>query len=349
MQFTDQVQSVTREKVIPKVYDITLTGNVGALIFFGNAKPWSSGFRMDVPLKFAKSTEGGVVGIADVLSTERQTNRVKMQFQPRAITKPVVIADFEESLNQGDERVLDLIATETESMSHDLADDFADEFFTGTGSGDRWDSVDNAADDATNYATYGTLARATYAGLNGYYAASIGALALADFSAAYNDVQVGAEKPSHIITTPAVWTAYEGLLQPTVRAGYQINGYPQVTRTGVVPSQQALRGDIGFSAIWYRGTPVISDEKCTTQRAYFVNDRNFAFYGIKLRGYETVSFKTSNVDSPGLNEVPNGLGFNWTGFRKPTNQLAQVGHLVLGGNFISTNPRLTGQLRGITG
>jgi len=113
-----------------------------------NAKPWKSGYRYDVPIKYAKSTKGGVVGIADKLDTERSTTRTKMQFEPKMITKPVVIADIEETLNQGDEAVLDLLTTEFDSIAQDLIIDLAAELYAGTGTGDRWDSLANAADDA---------------------------------------------------------------------------------------------------------------------------------------------------------------------------------------------------------
>ena len=38
-----------------------------------------------------------------------------------------------------------------------------------------------------------------------------------------------------------------------------------------------------------------------------------------------------------------GLGFHWTGWVKPVNQLAYVGRVVLAGEFWSKNPRRHGR------
>lgn len=148
MKFTDAVKTVTREAIIPKVFDTSLTGNPGVLRTLGNAKSWSSGFRYDVIVKYQKSTAGGIVGVGGELDTSRKETRVKLQFEPQRIHKPIVIDDIEETLNQGDEQVIELLAVEADSIAQDLKDDLATYLYTGTGaSGTSFDSLYNAADD----------------------------------------------------------------------------------------------------------------------------------------------------------------------------------------------------------
>lgn len=350
MQFSETVTSITREVIVKKVYDTVLSGNVGLLRLLGNAKLWRSGFRYDVPIKYQKSTAGGIVPVGGTLDTSRTSTRTKMQFEPQRIHKPVVIDDIEAAVNQGDERVLELLATEMDSLAQDLADDLGAYLYAGTGAGSgasSFDSLLNAADDTTNFGTYGSLSRTTYTTLKGYYAASIGTLALSDLATAYNSVMVGSANPTLILTTPSVWTAYESLLQPTVRAGYQMTGYPQVTRTGILSSQNGLKGDIGFDSVWYRGTPMVQDEKCTSQKLFFVNENYFNFVGLDLPGYQKFNTSENNVD--GAQAIPIPRGFNWSGMLKSTNQPAEVGHLYYVGNFIATDPRKAGQLTGVTG
>lgn len=350
MQFSDTIKTVTREAIVPSVSDTILKGNVGLLRTLGNAKSWRSGYRLDQPVKFQKSTSGGIVTVGGTLDTSRQVTRVKMQFEPQRIHKPVVVDDIELAVNEGDERVLDLLATEMDSLAQDLTDDLGGYLYTGTSAtGLSFDSLLNSADDATNFSTYGALARATYTSLKGYYAASVGQLALSDFATAFNNITFGAEKATLLLTTQSIWTGYEALLQPTVRAGYQMSGYPQVSRTGVVAGQQALRGDIGFDALWYRGTPVVWDQKCTAQRAFVVNEAHFNFYGIDLParlGYE--KFNTSDKNVKGPQALPIPKGFNWSGLIRSQNQPAQVGHLYFVGNFVNDNPRTSGQMTDIT-
>jgi hypothetical protein len=348
MTFTDTVKTITREQIVPKVFDTVLNGNVGLLRLLGNARAWGSGYRLDVPIKFQKSTVGGLVGLGGTLDTSRSNTRVKMQFEPKRRHKPVVVDDIEVQLNKGDEQVLMLLATEMDSVAMDLLNEAGTDFYEGTGgSGDQFDSILNSSDDSTNFATYGSLARSTYTTIKGYLATSIGTLALSDLSTFHSNIKIGAAKPSLILADTISWTAYEGLLQPTVRAGYEANGFPQVTRTGEVPSQRALQGELGFDAIWYRGTPVVEDEKVTSGYMFGLNERQFQFHGIDIDEYEKVNISDANIDGPQSFPVPRG--FNWTGLLRSQSQPAEVGHLYIIGNFVSKDPRRTGNLQGITG
>lgn len=351
MKFSNTVTTITREVIVKGVSDTVLKGNVGLMRILGNAASWKSGFRLDVPIKYQKSTAGGIVTVGGSLDTSRKVTRVKMQFEPQRLHKPVVIDDMELAVNEGDERVLELLATEMDSISQDLADDLGGYLYTGTSAtGLSFDSILNAADDSTNFATYGAQARATFTTLKGSYTASVGAIAISDLATTYNAVEIGAESPSLIITTPSIWTGYEALLQPTVRAGYQTGGYPQVTRTGTVPSQTILSGgDIGFTSVWYRGTSMVKDEKCTAQKVFFVNENHFRFYGIDLPsrlGYEKFNTSDKNVKGPQAMPIPRG--FNWSGLIRGVDIPAQVGHLYYIGNFVSDDPRRQGQLTDVT-
>jgi len=349
MEFSGTVTTLTREVIMKKVWDTVLEGNVGLMRLLGNAKPWRSGYRFDTVAKYQKSTVGGLVPVGGTLDTTRVNTRIKLQFEPQRIHKPVVVDDIEETLNQGDQKILDLVATESDSIAQDLGDDLGDYLYTGTGAASgasSFDSILNAADDSTNFANYGAQARGTYTTLKGYYVASVASLALADMSTAYDAVKVGSKRPSMILTNPSIWTDYEGLLQPTVRAGYQMGGYPQVTRTGVVSSRNGLRGDIGFDAVWYRGTPVVADEKCTSGKMFMVNEETFFFAAIDLKGYKKFNTSESNVAGPQAMPVPRG--FNWSGMMRSTTVPGQVGHLYYVGNFVSPDPRRQGQMTGIT-
>jgi hypothetical protein len=346
MQFPETVTTVTREMIVPKVSDTVLEGNVGLLRTLGNSESWRSGYEIDIPVKYQKSTSGGIVPVGGNLDTSRTSTRVKMAFQPQRIHKPIVIDDIEIAVNKGDERVLELLAVEMDSIAQDLTDDLGSYLYTGTGaSGLSFDSLLNAGDDATNFGTYGSLSRTTYTTLKGYYAATIGALALSDLATAVNHTTFGSDKPTLMLTTQSIWSGYEALLQPTVKAGYQATGFPQVTRTGQVSSRAALGGDIGFDTLFYRGIPVVQDQKCTAQKLFTLSERHFKFFGMDL-GYEKFNTGEKNVDGPQALPIPKG--FNYSGLIRGVDMPAQVGHLYYVGNFISDNPRFIGQMTGIT-
>lgn len=346
MTFNEAVTSVTRSYIVPKAYDTVTRGSPVLMKLLQTAKKWKTGVKYEVIIKYQDSTNGGNTGIADRLDTDRQNTRTKMEFTPKMAYKPVVVADIETTLNQGDEQVIDLLETEFDSQAQSLMMLMAQNLWTGTGSGNNWDSLYNAADDATNFASYGGLARATYTTIKGYYLAATGAVTLAKLATAYDAVQIGTDTPDIIATTKTLWTTYESLLTPTVRAGYTQSGYPKTNSFGMVPATQALAGQQGFDTLFFRGTPVVKDEQIPSGKIFMVNTNFFGFKGINVKGLKQVNFKKTNDGVPtGVpGRIPSTLGFNFRDMMSPVDQLAEVGQLIYAGNFICENPRLQGQM-----
>lgn len=350
MIFSEAVTSVTRTYIVPKVYDTISKGSPVLMKLLQNAKSWKSGVSYEVIIKYQDTTNGGNTGIADKLDTDRQNVRTKMTFQPKMAYKPVVIANIEQTLNQGDEQVVDLLEAEFDSQAQSLMQVMASNLYTGTGSGNNWDSIYNAADDGTNFPTYGGLSRTTYPSIRGYYLAAAGSLTLAKMATAYDAVTVGMDTPDIIATTKALWSTYESLLTPTVRAGYTQNGYPKMNAFGMLPRAEGLAGQQGFDVLFFRGTPIVKDEQVPSGKMFFINTNYFGFKGINVAGLKQVNFKKLSDGVPlGVpGRVPSTRGFNFRDMMSPVDQLAEVGHLIYAGNFISENPRLQGQMTGLS-
>jgi len=350
MTFSEAVTSVTRSYIVPKVYDTISKGSPVLMKLLQNAKSWKTGVDYKVIIKYQDSTNGGNTGIADRLDTDRQNVRTTMTFAPKMAYKPIVIANIEQTLNQGDEQVIDLLEAEFDSQAQSLMQVMATNLWTGTGVGNSWDSIYNAADDSTNFANYGGLSRTTYITLKGYYLAAAGALTLAKMATAYDAVQIGNDTPDIIATTKALWSTYESLLQPTVRAGYTQNGYPKMNAFGMVSGTSAMAGQAGFDVLFFRGTPVVKDEQIPSGKMFFINTNYFGFKGINISGLKQVNFKKSNDGVPAgvVGRIPSTRGFNFRDMMSPVDQLAEIGHIIYAGNFISENPRLQGQMVGLS-
>jgi hypothetical protein len=353
MIFSSAVTTVTRTYIVPKVYDTITKGSPGLMYFLQNAKPWRTGTLYQVIFQYVDTTNGGVTGIADRLDTDRQNTRVQGSFEVKQAYKPVVVANIEQVLNQGDERILDLFATEFDTQAKSLTNVMAAQLYTGTGVGNQFDSIANAADDGTNYPTYASLSRTTYPTLDGYYLAAAGSLTLSKLATAYNAVEIGMDKPQMIMTTKSIWSTYESLLMPTVRAGYSTSGFPMMNAFGMVPTSQALQGTQGFEVIFFRGTPIVKDEQIPSGKLFLINTNYFGFKGVDLSSVEeveTLNFKNTSDGTPlGVpGRIPSTRGFNFRIMKQPVDQLAQVGYLLYAGNFISENPRLQGQMTGVS-
>ena len=350
MTFSEAVTSVTRSYIVPKVYDTISKGSPVLMKLLQNAKPWKTGVTYDVIIKYQDTTNGGNTGIADRLDTDRQNVRTTMSFAPKMAYKPIVVANIETTLNQGDEQVVDLLEAEFDSQAQSLMQVMATNLYTGTGVGNSWDSIYNAADDSTNFASYGGKSRTTYTSIKGYYLAAAGALTLAKMATAYDSVSIGNDTPDIIATTKALWSTYESLLQPTVRAGYTQNGYPKMNAFGMLPRTEGMAGQAGFDVLFFRGTPVVKDEQVPSGKMFFINTNYFGFKGINVSGLKQVNFKKSNDGVPlGVpGRIPSTRGFNFRDLMSPVDQLAEVGHIIYAGNFISENPRLQGQMVGLS-
>lgn len=78
------------------------------------------------------------------------------------------------------------------------------------------------------------------------------------------------------------------------------------------------------------------------------NEDYIDFYALPLALTEPVNFKSQDVKGNDYSSVK-GLGFSWSNWIKPSNQAAVVGHIYLGGELVTSGPRFSGRLTGITG
>ena len=159
----NRVLTTTQSKILPKVVDTILNGNVFATRMLSKASKWN-GERMKFPVKYAKNTTGSSFAGFDGLSVAATDNRVNLEFVPKFYQMTVALPLDEISVNATEEKVMDLVKLESASTAQDMADDIGTLFYsTGTGNGSKdFLGLEAIVDDGTNAATYGTLARATY-------------------------------------------------------------------------------------------------------------------------------------------------------------------------------------------
>ena len=352
MIFNSAVTTTTREYILPKVYDQVTTGTPGLMTFLQkqNLRQWTTGTSYKFAIKYQDTTNGGNMGIADKLDTDRQNVRVQANFNLKAAYKPVVVAIAEQTVNMGDEQIVDLLDTEFDSQAQSLMNVLAQNLYTGNGTGNEWDSLANAAADSTLFATYGDLSRSTYSAWSGYYLASAGSITLAKLATGFDAVTIGVDTPDLCLTTKAIWSTYESLLTPYVRGNYTTSGYPRMNAWGGVPTKSGSGSDQGFVYLSFRGTGIAKDEQVPSGKLFIVNTKGFGYVGFN---YQDDSIMTANFKQTS-DAVPSGVpgnvkstrGFQFRKMMTPVDQLTKVGFLIYAGNFIAVEPRLQGQMSG---
>jgi len=348
MTFDEVVNTVTQDEIVPNIVDTVLGSNVLTLRLMSNPKPWS-GEKMKFNVKIAKSTTGGSFDGYDTFDTNRTNNRRQMEFGPKGYYQSVTLSNLEKAVNATPAKVIDLVSAEMDSAQQDMTDGIGTLFYAdGTGNSNKdFTGLAAAVDDGTTVATYGGLSRSTYSTLQSDVTATLGNLTLSAMATSYDAATTGSDRPSIIVTTEVIWGYYEQLLQPTVVANYQAGGFAQVTKQGSRQNRGALQGEIGFDALWYRGTPMVKDEKCTSGAMWFLNEKYLDWYS--LPHPDNVMHSDGGTIQGVYSEDEKPPVISWTGFKKPTNQDAVIGQFIAYGELINRNPNRSSQIQGITG
>lgn len=339
--FSQRVQTTTNIKFLPKVVDTILNSNVFAQRVIRAAKSWKTdgGRKLRVPIKVSKNTTFQSFRGFDTFSTSPTDNRQYMEFDPAFMQITSALPADEISVNMTDGQVLGLIALTLESDVQDMADSIGDIMYgDGTGNNSK-DPLGLAAivNDGSVISTIGGLDRTVYTTLKSTVTASGGTLTLAKMDTMWNAVTSGQQKPTIIITTEAIFSLYEQLLRPQERI------YKDVSMI------KGLKMGTGATGLSYKGIEVVADEKCPAGYMYFLNENYLDWYALPMSKEfgEAVSYKTQIEGND--YKAPLGLGFTWSGWIKPSNAAAIVGHIFFGGQLVCTNPKRQGVLTGISG
>lgn len=328
--FGDFIDTVTHDRIIPKVTDNILAGNVLLMRWLGENKPataWgkTSGSELKIPIKYQASTSGGWYAGFDTFTTSQMNTRTMATFTPKQLYWSIPLSGIQVGVNTGTEKILDLLATEMNSVSDDMADSLGTGLYSdGTGtSSKQLTGLDAAVDDGTT-ATYAGLSRTTYTTWVSNADTSSNAISRAELAASFDAAMIGSDSPTIGVTTPAIWGTIEGLAMGTISFNNPMPGlgreYGTVNRAGVTRGQG---GELGFTALFFRGVPIIADEKCTSGRFYWLNEKH-----IGLTTWPYPNF-------PGYVSKPNYNGFCFTGLKVPTNQDASVGQLLFYGQLVT--------------
>jgi len=198
-----------------------------------------------------------------------------------------------------------------------MKDRFGDDMYT-IQTGAKINSLVDMCDDGTNVTgNYGAIDMGDYSWWQGQYNGTGGALSLSMLATEYDLCKSGSDKPTLMPTTETIWSAYEGLLQPQVRYNFNTQGYPKI--------------DGGFTALYFRDTPMIADEKCTSGYLYFLNEKY-----INLIYMSHPDFPTDK------------MGFAVSPMRVPTDQDGKVAYIFWYGNLICVKPKRQGVIRSVS-
>jgi len=325
------VTSVTKQRFFPKVVDNIYEGNVLFSRLRGQARPWGSGYKLVIPTTVKDRSSLGSYSGFDTFVTAQEDVRQQFSIDPSQYYANVTVSGIQKALNKGNEAIVDLMAAEFSDVARALSENMGEDLYLdGTGNANKdIAGLQYHVDDATTAVTYQNLSRNTYTNLRSTRNAQGGALAFSDLASDYDASQIGTDSPTLGLTTPAVWTIIEALITPVNNMNVN-QAYPKLSPTG---GTSGISANYGFNALYYRGVPIIADEKCTSGNLYLLNENHLFFYQIPADPMFAESSKE---------------GFSWTGWKKSQNQDAIVGQLLWAGQLVGDSPRTMSRRTGIT-
>lgn len=349
---SDRVTTITEESYVPTVIDGVLNSNVFlARLFMRVQKTWS-GRQMQIPLQYAKPASGGSFSGVGDFDTALQNTRVRQTFSHAQFYQNISVSGGEASLNKTDGEVLDLMKVTMEEGQNGMLDSIGTQVY-GIGTGDDFLGLGGIVDDGTNTSTYGGLTRTTYPQLNSTVTnnATLSFSSMATSMRGASAAGTGRQRPSIVVTTETIWDLLESLYTPTINTTYQPLSRVQITaysKPGVAfKDQDSLKGQYGFEALYWRGVPIVADEKCPSGYQYFLNEEYINWYNLVGVGLTNYQVNNKNVDSV-YSDLQATYPIQWSGFDKPYNQYAQIGQFLMLGNILSGSTRRHAVQTGIT-
>ncbi len=356
MVFTDRVKEITYNDILPSIVDFVNNSNIFTARVTSQPKNWK-GVTVSQPITIANSTTGGSFDGLDTFDTSATNNTRSLTWYVKAYEQSVVVPGIEKAVNGNSEKqVLSLVATRMDEAKNSLADSLGDILY-GYGIGKDIEGLGLIVDNGTATSSYGGINRADLPAVNAdVTAASGGNLTLDLVSAEFDNVSAagsGQEAPTIALTTKAIWSMFEKILNTKLQASYSattVTGYNRVsgkTPVGTSVPATALKGALGVDAISYRGKPVVADDKAPAGTFFWLNENYIEFR--RLLSPDLKSVGSRNEVTEGVYkdiEMPSFLQLR--DFMSPVNQFGEIGALIVLGNLICRQPRRQGKITGIT-
>lgn len=207
-------------------------------------------------------------------------------------------------------------------------------------------------DNSTLSPTYGTLSRSINGSVINGQVNAVPTLSLTSLGTQIDACTPtnSAEGTTLMLGTKTIFSFVETLLDPKTRQMYQnVPVYMSpYTETGQAVSAAELGGAAGFMAIFYRGIPLVKDEKIAPGKIYTLNENSIDFGRLDFPQMKQVAL--SNETTRGVfKDEPAPSAFQITEMMNPYNQLGDIGHIIVYGNLVNRNPVRSGVITGVTG
>ena len=278
----DQILSTTLKNYVPKLTDNIFSARplFYALTNGQTVRRVSGGAKIVVPIIYGKNTSAASYSGADTINIDAQDGITAAEYDWKQYAVSVTITGIEEAKNNGEAAIIDLLEGKIMQAEETVIENMNTMFYA-NGAGKDWlglDAIVGTSNDGASSAQIGGIDASDSD--NSWWRSSAtnvgGALTLAAMSTMYNNVSVGNDQPTMIITDQDEYEKYESLLQPQLRY------------------TDATVADAGFQNLLFKGAPCTYDgDSNLAGKMYFLNTKY-----IRLVAHSDVWFKPTPFVRP---------------------------------------------------
>jgi len=308
----DDLDAAVLKQFLPKALEQIFIGNAILTKLLAKGQiVFDSGLKIAQPIIYGKLASGSYKGLDPFDISYKQT-QTYAEWDWKNHYVNVTIPGDDLAKTEGDRKIIGLLASKMETATLTAHDDFATMFFSdGTGNASKdFDGLLNGIDNGTLYTTYGGIDRST---LNTWWRSQLdstgGAVTIDAINSMIGSCTIAQKKPDLAFTTQTIYDKIWARIQPQQR---------------FLDSKSQL-AQVGFTGINFNGhCEIIVDNHCPAGYIFFMN---------------TDYWKLA------LNRKRN---FYWTPEKTPVDADAYVRQLLTMGNLLNVQPRVQGQMSGLT-
>ena len=260
----NQILSTTLKNYVPKLADNVFTARplFYALTNGQTIRRISGGAKIVVPIIYGTNSTAGSYADDDTISITAQSGITAAEYSWKQYAASVTITGIEEAKNNGEAEIIDLLEGKIMQAEETIIQNM-NTMYLGNGTGNSGKDMLglNALVGLGNDSGGSPLAGidATDSD-NSWWRSSVsnqaGVLDVASMATMYNNVSVGNDQPTIIITDQDEYEAYEALLQPQLRY------------------TDARVADAGFQNLLFKGAPVTYDSDSNLDgKMFFLNTK----------------------------------------------------------------------------
>lgn len=239
-----------------------------------------------------------------------QTNEFDtIEYNWSRVAGSVIISDQEEDENRGSTAIFKLMKAKMQVLEESIKEKFS-AYLYGSGAGTDPNGIANLVPDDPTTGTLGTISRATETQWRTSAYDFDGNLDETNIEEAFDDIgmldlKLKNETPDVILAGRNIYRSYRTAVRDKV-----------VINLGEGGGASKRMYDLGFKGVSHGGTPILYDEDCPVNKAYFINSTYLRLHILRHVNMKVKKLVAPwNVDALGRRVVWQGQWCLWRAFR----------------------------------